>query len=465
MKGSIKRYCACVGPESGRQYPVGECPDFQKKPKHGWWEYRDRLLAGAPPKLRTFRRRGFDTRTAAARFQAHLYELLGLARGDRQLTASVGDLVFTATKRHGLLPAVDDVRRRLGIGRELDRSQLTREWFEQWIAGKRSLRESTARGYRAHLDHFLIPLLGDVPLDRLTPEHIADMFDTIEAWNAEIREARDQGRQPVLTGDVRHRSGIVGVATQRRIFATLRVALNAALKSPRRMDYNPCEAVEMPGERRAPALVWSPEQVAVFLDAATEDRLGLLFRTVLLRGLRRGEAVGLTWAAVDLEGGFLRIAASILQLGGKVVRGLPKTQAGERFVSLDQESVALLRRHRTAQKRERLAWGGAYEDQDLVFCREDGTPYPPDYVSRRFRELAEAAGLPRIKLHEGRHTAATLALEAGLDVKVVADQLGHSTTAITQNTYQHVRRQVHVSAAEAVVELLPKRSRPGEAAQ
>jgi integrase len=402
VKGSIKRYCACVDPGSGRQFAVGRCPEFVAKPKHGWWEYRDRLLAGSQTKLRTFRRRGFATRTATVQFHDHLYELLGLARGDRQLTAAVGDLVFAATKRHGQLPAVEDVRRRLGIGRELDRSQLTREWFEQSIAGKRKLRESTARGYRAHLDHFLTPLLGDIPLDRLTPEHIADMFDVIEAWNAEIREAREQGRQPVLDGDVRHRSGIVGVATERRTFATLRTALNAALKSPRRIDYNPCEAVEMPGERPAPALVWSPEQVATFLDA-TVERLGLLFRLVLLRGLRRGEAVGLAWSGVDLDHGQMRIAASILQLGGKVVQGLPKTQAGERSVSLDRESVALLRRHRTAQKRERLAWGAAYEDHDLMFCREDGTPYPPDYVSRRFRELAVAAGLPRIKLHEGRH--------------------------------------------------------------
>jgi integrase len=207
------------------------------------------------------------------------------------------------------------------------------------------------------------------------------------------------------------------------------------------------------------------EQVAIFLDSAAENRLGLLFRLVLLRGLRRGEAVGLTWSGVDLDGGHLRVTASILQLGGKVVPGRPKTRAGERFVSLDKETVALLRRHRIAQKRERFAWGAAYEDNDLVFCREDGSPLPPDYVSRRFRELAEAVGLPRLKLHEGRHTAASLALEAGLDVKVVSDQLGHSTTAITQNLYQHFRRQVHDRAAEAVVELLPKRNRPGEAAQ
>lgn len=92
-----------------------------------------------------------------------------------------------------------------------------------------------------------------------------------------------------------------------------------------------------------------------------------------------------------------------------------------------------------------------------VLARENGTPVPPDYVSRHFGELAVAAGLPRIRLHEGRHTAATLALEAGLDVKIVSDQLGHATTTITRDLYQHVRRAVHDDAAEKVVALLPAR--------
>jgi integrase len=161
----------------------------------------------------------------------------------------------------------------------------------------------------------------------------------------------------------------------------------------------------------------------------------------------------------------MRVDIPILQLGGKIVRGRPKSRAGERWVSLDRESVAGLKAHRTRQKRERLAWGEAYEDNDLVFAREDGSPVPPDYVSRRFRELGVEAGLPRIKLHEGRHTAATLGLEAGLPVKVVSDQLGHANTGITENLYQHVRRRVHEQAAEAVVELLPKRQRRGETAQ
>ena len=104
-----------------------------------------------------------------------------------------------------------------------------------------------------------------------------------------------------------------------------------------------------------------------------------------------------------------------------------------------------------------MAWGEAYEDNDLIWCREDDSPYPPDWVSRHFVDLAERAGLPRIQLHAGRRTAASLALEAGVDIKVVSERMGRSTTTITQNLYQHVRRVVHDRAAEAVVQLLPER--------
>lgn len=458
MKGSIKRYCFCKDASTGRELGAA-CALLKTDTKHGEWEYRDRHATTTG--VRPFRRRGFPTKKAAATFRTQVYDLLKLARDDTGTLARIGDLVFVKTRRGGQLPAVDDVRRRLGVGHDLDRSQTVAEWLNQWYAGKRALRESTARSYRQHLDLYLIPHLGEIPLDRLTAEHIAVLFDTIEEWNAEIEQARTEGRRPVLEGDVRKRAGRCGTATQRRVFATLRNSLNAALKAPRRIDFNPCDSVEMPPEHRDPARVWSPDQVAVFLEWSAGDRLHLLYRLVLLRGLRRGEATGLLWSDVDLDARQLRVTIPILQLGGRLVTSRAKTRAGERTVALDVETAAMLKRHHTAQKRERMQWGSAYEDRGLVFAREDGTPTPPDYVSRHFRELAHFAGLPRIRLHEGRHTAASLALEAGLDVKIVSDQLGHSKTAITQDLYQHVRRSVAGEAAEAVVRLLPPR--PGAA--
>ena len=109
----------------------------------------------------------------------------------------------------------------------------------------------------------------------------------------------------------------------------------------------------------------------------------------------------------------------------------------------------MLRAHRKAQVAARLRASTAWQDNDLIFCREDGSPWPPDYVSRRFKEIATAAGLPVIKLHEGRHSAASLARDAGVDPKIRQEQLGHATGAMTDH-YTHVFADAHRAAAEAV---------------
>lgn len=455
MKGSVKRYCTCVDPVSGRQCGA-KCPALLADSKHGEWNYRERLTSSAG--LRELRRRGFATRKAANGFRDEVHALVLLAKGDDGTAARIGDLIFDRTKRGGQLPDAEDVKRRLGLRGALDRSQTLAEWLDSWIAGKKRLRASTADSYGGHIDTYLKPMLGHIPLDRLSEQHVHDMIDRIQEWNTEIDLAKLEGRKPVCDGDTRRRSARVGITTQNRIFATLRNALNAARKS-RRVDVNICEFVELEPETSLPARVWTPEQVGHFLDFTEGDRLRLLWRLVLLRGLRRGEAIGLRWEDVVEDDRLLLVRSTVLQIGGRVVAGVPKTRAGEREVSLDADSAELIAAQRARQAVERDILGDAYADMDLVCAWEDGTTLRPDYVSRRFKMLGVAAGLPEISLHMGRHTAATLGLEAGLDIKVVSDQLGHANTTITQNLYQHVRRTVHATAAEAVVALLPPRPR------
>ncbi|GHE49430.1 hypothetical protein GCM10017673_58530 [Streptosporangium violaceochromogenes] len=270
--------------------------------------------------------------------------------------------------------------------------------------------------------------------------------------------AREEGRQPDLPGDVRKRKKLVGIATQHRIFATLRNAYNWALKRREYgLEFNPALAVELPPEERDPARVWSPEQVVTFLEAAEGDSLYLLFRLTLLRGLRRGEGCGIRVCDVNKTTGHLAIVQTVLQLGGRIVMDTPKSQASKRLVSLDAATRDLVKAHLKKLRKEHLAAGEPWSEEALLFARPGGQPYAPDRVSLRFREIAAKAGLPVIKFHEARHTAASLALEADIDIKVVSVQLGHSTTAITQNPYQHVRPAVLDDAAEKVVALLPER--------
>ena len=199
--------------------------------------------------------------------------------------------------------------------------------------------------------------------------------------------------------------------------------------------------------------MYGPEETAAFLAFTAGTRLEAAWHLTLKRGVRRGE-LGLKWDDVDLDSGHLRVRRTRLEYGGKVSEDTPKSKASARVVSLDAETVRVLREHRRRQAGERLAAGSAYEAGDWVFTDEVGRPYRPDLISRRFKQAARDAGLPTIRLHDARHTAATLALEAGIDIKVVSEQLGHSTTQITADIYQHVRRVKADDAAERVAALL-----------
>ena len=207
--------------------------------------------------------------------------------------------------------------------------------------------------------------------------------------------------------------------------------------------------------KRPKVAVWTPEQTGAFLDYASGDRLYALDHLVTFRGLRRGEAVGLPWAEVDLVGRNLAVSEQIVQVGYLTETGPPKSDSA-RVVVLDADSVAVLQSHKARQNQERLAWGPGWVDSGLVFTREDGSALHPEYVSRHFERLARNAGLPPVRLHDLRHGAATLALAGGADLKTVSEMLGHSTITITADTYASVLPEVARSAAEAAARLVPR---------
>jgi integrase len=180
---------------------------------------------------------------------------------------------------------------------------------------------------------------------------------------------------------------------------------------------------------------------------------------VLLCGARRGEACGFRWTGSDLDAGYLAVERTILLIGAAVVEGTPKTGDSQRLLWLDAETARLLREHRRAQLAARLRAGSAWTDSDLVFCRADGTPYRPDYVLRRFQRLAKDAGLPVIKLHEGRHTAVSLMRDAGVDQAVRMRAVGHVTESV-HDRYTHVLADSHRAAAEQVAALVAKAAKP-----
>jgi integrase len=197
--------------------------------------------------------------------------------------------------------------------------------------------------------------------------------------------------------------------------------------------------------------VWSAAELRTFLTSVESDRLYALWLLVASTGLRRGEALGVRWSDLDLDDASLRVSQTLLDVGHKLTLGAPKTKAGERAIALDAGTVAALRAHRQRQGAEIMAFGRAqWPQHDLVFTREDGEPVHPAWFSRAFDQRVQRVGLPKIRLHDLRHTHATLALRAGVNVKIVSERLGHSKSAITLDTYQHVTPDMQREAAAKI---------------
>lgn len=229
------------------------------------------------------------------------------------------------------------------------------------------------------------------------------------------------------------------------------------------IPWNPALHVELPSADKPSTGVWTPEQLGAFLDYIAEDRLYAFFHLVALLGLRRGEALGLRWSDVDLDAGVLRVAQQLVETANGLLLKPPKTRRGLRAVPLDAETVTVLRRHHLRQLTEKAAWGKAWHQGDLVFARENGEWLRPEYVSHLFPRLTRDAGLDRIRLHDLRHTSASLALSAGVPMKVVSDRLGHSSTAITADLYTHVSPVLAQDAADRIAAAVPRRPRTPQA--
>ncbi|MFI6530807.1 tyrosine-type recombinase/integrase [Nonomuraea sp. NPDC050547] len=385
------------------------------------------------------------------------------------------------------------------------------EWMEEFLRRKRRIDPTTRRSYEAHIRLYFVPYLGEIRLDRLRVSDVAGMFDAIEEFNDVITAAR-ASRDPVQGAEVRNRRP-VGPATMHRIRATLRHALNIAIKQDRLIDFNPAAVVELPDAaspkalvwtdervadwnrtlqrrltveqqrrgselsraatlnlyastpRPSPVMVWTPSHTYAFLAHAATHRLYALYRLIALRGLRRGEAVGLRWRDVDLSAGTAGVHWQITQLGWQPIQGKPKTEASDRTVALDDDTVTALRAHRKAQAAERLVAGEAWVDSGFVFTDEIGRPLHPQQVSDQFYLLAFQVGLPPVRLHDLRHGAATLMLAAGVDVKIVQETLGHVSSTFTRDTYTSVYPELAKTAAESTAALVNTAARNGQTAR
>ena len=312
---------------------------------------------------------------------------------------------------------------RVGDGSYAAPSKLTVGAFlaDEWLpAATSTVRPATAATYERAVRLYLVPSLGATRLQALRGGHLNGLY-------AEL--VRD-GLSP---------------ATIRQVHAVIRRACNAAIRWGA-LTRNPASMADPPRLPRSKAMAWTAGELRRFLEQVADDRLRALWRLAATTGMRRGELLGLTWRALDLEGARLTVDQ---QLTPALELAPPKSERSRRAVALDPDTVAALRARRETQVLERDFAGDAYDDRDLVFCDELGGPIHPRRLGEHFHRHRQAAGVVTGTLHTLRHTAATLALTNGVPVHIVAARLGDRPEQIL-STYAHLLPQSDELAAERV---------------
>ena len=307
------------------------------------------------------------------------------------------------------------------------------EYLDRWLADSVSdtVKATTFERYEQITRLHLKPALGRVKLKALTPAHVRGLY----------REKLEAGSS---------------ARTVRYIHTTLHKALKQAVMDgliPR----NATEAVKPPQPTREEIHPLTPEQAKRLLQVAHEsgDRLEALYVLAIHTGLRQGELLGLKWDDVDLDDGSLQVRRTLAITKNGFVFTSPKTSGSRRSVKLTQRATEALRSHLERQLGEIDRVGSLWSENGLIFASETGEPLDRRAVTKlKFKPLLKRAGLPEIRFHDLRHTCATLLLTRNVNPKIVSEMLGHSTIAITLDTYSHVLPNMRDQAAAAMEEAL-----------
>jgi integrase len=315
------------------------------------------------------------------------------------------------------------------------REYLTKEWLP---AVKATIRPSTYNSYVQHVECHIAPHIGSVKLAKLTGSQVNALYGKL------AETGRKDGKRGLSPMTIHH----------------VHSCLHKACRDAVRWGYisrNPLDAADPPrkkGDGTREMQTWTKEQLKAFLDSVADERLSPLWHTIAMTGMRRGEALGLRWSDVDIENARLSVRRALGPVSREVVVSEPKTVKGRRVIALDPGTVEVLKAQAARQLEEQNDWDEAWVETGLVFTVENGAALDPESVTRYFRRAVKLSLLPSIRLHDLRHTHATLALQAGIHPKVVSERLGHATVSITLDTYSHAIPAMQEEAAALIAGLV-----------
>jgi integrase len=355
---------------------------------------------------------------------------LGWVDGKRKRKAIYGETRAEVAGK--LIKALSDHQGGLPLPNE----RLTVEaYLRQWLddCAKPTVRVSTYENYERKLRLHVFPTLGRASLAKLGPRELSGLYAKLLS----------RGLSP---------------STVQYVHAVLHRALDQALRwslIPR----IPAELVDAPRAGHHEVTVLSREQVSALLAVAAGDRLEALYILAVTGGLRLGELLGLRWSDLEWDAGILQVRRSLTRTKQNgLTFSEPKTQKGRRSVTLPSIAVEALRRHKARQNAEKMKVRDVWDEGDLLFPNEIGRPIErQNRVGRSFKVLLTKAGLPHIRFHDLRHTAATLLLQLGEHPKVVQERIGHATIGVTMDIYSHVMPDLQRDAATRLDRLLAAR--------
>jgi integrase len=345
--------------------------------------------------------------------------------------------------------ARDEARVKARRGDYIDRSRITvAEYLDEWMESHAmQIRPRTLSDYRNCIRLYVKPRIGHLRLQAVRSSTITKLY-------------RD-----LLTSGGQHGKPLA-VATVIHLHAVLRKAFHDAAVVEGLIERNPAERAKRPRFHASePGTVWTPAQLRTFLAQARSHRLFAFFHLAAYTGARRGELLNLRWTDIDLDGKQITITGSTAVVGGQRINGTTKS-GRTRTISIDEETVTVLRQHRQAQAAERKRLGEAWRGQanGYVFTSGWGDPMYPDTVTTLMAKIIKAHNerpgtppLPHARLHDLRHIHATTLLLAGVPVHVVAARLGHADPSVTLRVYAHVIRTAEAAAADVFAKAIQAR--------
>jgi len=312
---------------------------------------------------------------------------------------------------------------------------LRRFLVDDWLPAKRlALRPTTWGRYEWMANHYVVPALGEVPLHRLRADHLEGFY----------RHLLENGRV---------RGGGLSPKTVIEVHAMVRSALRSAVRK-RLVRVNVADDAVAPRVRsisRSVLRSWTVDKPRTFLSTARAHRLYPALHLAASTGMRRGEICGLRWSDVDLSAERLSVNRALHLASGQLIEVPVKTRTSRRSIDLDAGTVEILQ----AWREEQHFVDDSLHADSPVFTAKDGRRrLNPDTLTQTFDRLNQASRTPRIRLHDLRHTHATLLIAAGVPVKVVSERLGHASPAFTMVTYQHVLPGMQAEAAARFAELI-----------